>query len=325
MKHLALLGGALLAQDVPLPGGAIARVNGEVVSASEYGEWLQRAHGWQFVDEFLTLKVLRQEAVKRGVHITEQDLARAADEDWNNNVRMRFGGREASFLAELKAGGIDRQGYRLRRLPALEVELLANRLLLLTRADDERVLRQLHEIEFGKRARRTHLRVAFFDKFKDLDPARNQQPGVLRELDVRVQERAEQFLARARAGDTSFAALVGELSDADYIPRIDGWVDDLKESGGDLPRYQETLFGGALEARPARRAQAGRSDRADRHRQGAYVVQFLASEPAPFEQAIAELQAINRTRRATRARSTTSCSSCIGTDRGARRATEHAR
>ncbi|MEW6744187.1 MAG: peptidylprolyl isomerase [Planctomycetota bacterium] len=282
-----------------LPAGVLARVNGETISAETFQKWLLHLHGPTYVNDYLGLVVLRQEAARLGIEVTEADTEAALGEDWKNHV-MRYGGDEKRWLQELASGGMDRGSYQRSRLATLEAEILAKKLVPLNRTDDETTLRQLHVQEFGTDGIRTHLQVAFFDKFRDLEggkPIRDE--ALVQALDRKARERAEGFVAEVSNRPEDFGKLARELSDTLAVPRGDGWTKDLREDGGDLPRYTKTLFAGALEETLAGELTPGQLLGPILSHRGYYVIRFVLREAAPYEEVQAELVRINRERPAT--------------------------
>jgi hypothetical protein len=207
---------------------------------------------------------------------------------------MPHRGEEAGFLKELAESGLDRQGYRDRRLGTLEQEVIAKRILSM-RPPSEQERKERWNREFGPQGVRTHVRIAFFDKLKLL------KPGV--EVDRATAERsgqdakvaAEAFHRTVAADRSQFAQRVRTASDHCAVPRYDGIPVDLRSRGGELPRLRPDHFGGQL-VQPLANARAGDLLGPIETPQGFFVVELIARGPAPFEAVQDELAEIWRTR-----------------------------
>jgi hypothetical protein len=277
------------------PEGVIARVNGEELSLEGFRDWIVRTHGWRHLDDYVDLSLLQQEARRAGLALpTPVDVDAAFEADWRDQILWRHAGQEAEFVKELAASGLDRQGYRDRRLGTLEQELVAARILCSRPPTDEQK-KELWVREFGNQGVRTHLRVAFFDKLALLRPGETAERVTLQIGDDRARAAANAFHKAVAADRSQFAARVASESDLCTVPRYDSIPIDLRARGGDLPRLHADHFGGMLED-PLARAATGDLVGPIATPQGWFVVEVVERSPAPFEAVDAELREIWKTR-----------------------------
>ncbi|MSR48007.1 MAG: peptidyl-prolyl cis-trans isomerase [Planctomycetes bacterium] len=286
------LAAIFLGQGVPLPpDGVIARVNGEELSLSAFRDWVVSAHGWRHIDDYVDLELLRGEAIAHELPLpTATEVEAAFDQDWQDQILMRHGGNERSWIAELQKSGLDRAGYRDRRAGTLELEVVAKRVLKQQPMTPEQQ-RELWEREFGLDGMRTHVRVAFFNKLKDVVPGERVDAARMATLEAAAAVRAEAFLVTIRAQAAAFATEVTVQGDACTIPRFDSYPIDLRARGGEIARLRGDHFGGALRA-VVQDAKPGDLLGPISTPSGLYVVQIVARGPRPFEGAEAELAAI---------------------------------
>jgi len=284
-------------QDAVARRPLLARVDGVDVPLAEYRDWMLQTHGWRFVDDYLSLVLLHRKARELGVAPpTPAELDAACADDWRDQVLLRHGGDESRLIAELKEGGIDPASYRARRFAAVERSVLARRVVLKTRSPTEEDLRRLHAREFGEDGVRRHLKVAFFDKLKDLPVGQKPFRELLQKLEDRALERAAAFAEQVGAAPDTFSDRA-RAADLLTVERHDGGLIDLRTQGSDVPRLREDHFGGALEE-ALRAAAASGELRAGallgplRTARGFYVLSVVACEPAPFDAVRDELRAI---------------------------------
>lgn len=260
------------------PGGPVATVNGEELTYSGFEEWMVRAHGWRFLDDYIDLALLRQEAKRAGVPLlTEKEIDDAFELDWNDKVALR--GDEAALLAELARAGIDKRSYRDRQLGTLEQEALGRRILK-ARAPTDETLHELFTKEFGKDGVRVHVRVAFFDKLKALKSGATASKDETVRMASSAKERADDFIRQVSADRGKFAALVAG-SDRCLVERTDGSPVDTRASGGDLPRLHADWFGGQLSKALVEKKSGDLVGPLDTPT-GLYVVDVVAVGPVAF-------------------------------------------
>ena len=286
-------------QDAPEPPkpppATIAKLDGEAIPLDRFEEWLVRTHGWRHVEDYLDLMLLEKEARRAGVGVpAPAELEAAFERDWQDQILWRHHGSEKQFMEELTASGLDRQGWRDRRFGTLEQEVVAKRILRARPPTDEEK-KKLWQREFGGDGVRIHLRVAFFDKLRDLEPGTNAEPPIVAASEERARLRADAFLKKVAADRAQFAASVAAEGDPCLVLRHDSMPLDLRAKAGDLPRLHADHFGGALRE-PLARAQPGDLLGPLNTPQGYYVVELRERAPAPFESVQDELLEIWRTR-----------------------------
>src|SRR5262245_62022531 len=229
----------------PAPG-VIAKLDGEEIPLEGFRDWMVRTHGWRHVEDYLDLMLMQKEAKRAGVAIpTPVELEAAFEADWRDQILWRHHGDEQEFMKELTASGLDKQGWRDRRFGSLEQEVIAKRILR-ARAPTDVEKQKLWQREFGVDGVRVHLRVAFFDKLRDIAPGTTAEPPIVAASEERARLRAEAFHKKVAADRTQFAALVATESDPCLVLRHDSMPLDLRSKGGDLPRLHADHFGGAL-------------------------------------------------------------------------------
>jgi len=277
----------------PPPPGVIARVDGVDLPLDEFRDWVVAAHGWRHVDDYVDLALLRHEATRLGLALpTAADLDAAFEQDWQDQILMRHAGDETKWRDELTVAGLDRDGYRDRRAGTLELEVVAKRILQKTpMTADQR--RELWEKEFSKEGEQVHVRVAFFSTLGEVHPGEQISPAELAGFTARAKERADAFLAAARAEPARFAELVKSGSDRCTLPRFDSYPIDVRARGGTIERLRSDHFGGALlQAIVDGGAKEGDFVGPVTTSLGLFVVQVVARTPRPFEGAEAELDRI---------------------------------
>lgn len=281
----------------PLPPGVIARVDGVEVTDSEFGRWLTAVHGWTYLDDYLAVVLLRQEAARAGLEVSAEDLEAALEDEWRHNVRLRYRGDEQAMRDSLVEIGLDQEGWLARKRFDMEQVVLARALVLARRQPTEKDLREIYERELPG-GQRVHLEIAFFDRLSPLGPVRDVSPELLQRSTEAARRRAEEFLAAVRAAPERFAERVKATSDFLAVPRHDSFVDDLRDAGGSVPRYHASLFPldpfQELLADPD--VAAGQILGPVEQQTGFYVVRLVSREPVTFEEARAELDLHFRTR-----------------------------
>ena len=141
--------------------------------------------------------------------------------------------------------------------------------------------------------------LAFFSRFRELPPGGGSSPDLLERLDGRARGRAEGFLEAVRLEPASFPRRILRESDLLLFPRHDSYADDLREAGGELPRYHKGLFAGALEGKIPAALRSGDFFGPVQAPNGYYVGQLVRRAPVAFEEVKEELRAIYLTRPAT--------------------------
>jgi hypothetical protein len=193
----------------------------------------------------------------------------------------------------LAASGLDKPGYRDRRLGTLEQELIAERILR-ARPPTEEEQKKLWQREYGPDGVKTHVRVAFFDKLALLKPGSEIGRDELARSADRALAAATAFQEAVKADRTRFPELV-KTSDACTVLRHDSIPIDLRTRGGELPRLRPDHFGGALLPFVGA-AKSGDLLGPIATPQGYYVIDVVERVPMPFEAAGPELAEIWRTR-----------------------------
>ena len=273
----------------------VARVNGEPLALEGFRDWIVRTHGWRHVDDYVTLVLLKQETARMGLEPpTEEEIAAAFEADWHDQVLWRHRGEEASFEKELAESGLDRQGWRDRRLGTLEQEVVARRILR-ARPPTDAQKSELWRRDFGPDGQRVHVRVAFFDKLAELRPGVEANQETLEAGDNRASAAAKRFHRAVATDRARFSELVRTESDLCTVLRHDNMPVDLRARGGELPRLGSGHFGDALR-QPLAKAAVGDLVGPIATPQGYYVVELVARAAAPFEAVQDELLEIWRTR-----------------------------
>ena len=276
------------------PPGAIARVNGEELSLEGFRDWVVRTHGWRHFDDYIELSLLRQEATRIGLALpTPSDLETAFESDWKDQILWRHRGVESEFEKELAASGLDRQGYRDRRLGTLEQEVVARSILRQQPLEPDRA-KELWTREFGEKGVRTHVRVAFFDKLKNLVVGEQGDRAQVQAGEEVARKRADAFHEAVAQDRAKFAELVKD-SDLCTEQRFDSIPIDLRTRGGDVPRLRADHFNGLLE-QPLVNAKAGDLLGPIDTPRGWFVVEVFERSPVTFEAVQEELAAIWRDR-----------------------------
>jgi len=293
MTMLSLLTATLLALcpqgDDEIPPGAVARVNGALVEREVFYEWLVRTQASSMLDAYLSQVVVEQEARRLGVSLSPDELDAALERRWDQFVLSTHGGDEARALRALAKVGLDRRQRMSTERSKVELKALATKVIRARRDPTADDLAKLSLTRFGKGAVRIELRMAFFRRYRDL------QPGV--KLDS---EEAQAAAAAALLRAHSFVDTMSESTPEQAAELIRTRTDplrlqfhkavfvDLRRQGGHLAYYQPSLFVEQLE--PAiSTAEVGTVVGPIETPDGFYVAEVLRHEPAPFSEVREEL------------------------------------
>ncbi|MFN0244792.1 MAG: peptidylprolyl isomerase [Planctomycetota bacterium] len=267
--HLA---GSMRAQDAPLgavgraahtaqvpaeEGDAVLSIDGESISAREFGMWLIQTQGEkmarQFAEDYFAVD---QEAARLGIELTDDEILRAVQADLDVRVAHAFLGSKSDWIKEVERTGHTESGILRQRLVEYRPRLIAKKIASIDRVVPEaKIVREWQRL-YGRNGKKYDVQMI---KFKPVvtTPLTSSREVWNAERDLRMKEQKERALAvraRAVAGE-DFGKLAREFSadpdtrDHDGKPSggfsHGGWpgsfLDELEKLGpGDL---SQPIFG----------------------------------------------------------------------------------
>lgn len=249
--------GAPPAQERAEEGDAVLSIDGESISAREFGMWLIQTQGEkmarQFAEDYFAVD---QEAARLGVELTDDEILKDVRADLDVRIAHAFLGSKSDWIKEVERTGHTESGIVRQRLVEYRPRLLAKKIASIDRVVPEsKIVREWQRI-YGRNGKKYDLQMI---KFKpvvttSLNASRETWNA---ERDLRMKEQKERALAvraRAAAGE-DFGKLAREFSadpdtrDHDGRPSggfsHGGWpgsfLDELEKLGpGDL---SQPIFG----------------------------------------------------------------------------------
>jgi len=199
------------------------------VTRSDLAEWLLASQGAAALPQFLEWRLLERAARDRDCAVSDTEVDAAFQTEWSTIVKLRFGGDESKFLAELEAGGHSRESYARQRSLAIRAETTLDRLAKHERDVSEAALRQNFEVEYGTPPTRLSVRVIQISKFaleqEAIKEGRARSAGTA-EMESNAEKLAKDVLARAKEG-TDFASLAKDFSHDTESKRDGGLIRHL--------------------------------------------------------------------------------------------------
>lgn len=114
------------AQERPVAqGGAVMTIDGQPISAEEFGRWLIDVEAGRMVKGFAEQWLVRREAEKQGVVVTPEQVERELEAEIAERVRGAFLGKKADWLDELRRLERTEGGHRAQRKVELEPLLMS--------------------------------------------------------------------------------------------------------------------------------------------------------------------------------------------------------
>jgi foldase protein PrsA len=227
----------------------IGLVGDEAVSLADYQQWLLDANGATMLAQYLESRMLEHAARDHGCAATDADVEAAFDTEWKTVVKLRFGGDDAKFLAELKEGGHTRDSYRRMRSLAIRAESNLDRLAAKLRDVSDPALEQRFRADYGDPPTELSARVIHIGKFaleQEAIRAGKSRSGSTDEMAANAEKLALDLYRKVSSGD-DMAQLARDFStDA-----------PTRESGGFVAHLTPDRFGPAVVA-AARDATADR-------------------------------------------------------------------
>jgi hypothetical protein len=216
LVSIAVLGFAPGRAQIAEPdSSAVMRIDGEAISADEFGRWLIDVDGARLARSFAEQWLVVREAERRGIAPPAQAVDERIDAEVADRVRGAFLGRREDWLAELARLGRSEGGHRAQRRAEVEPLLAATELARSGRVVPEEKIRRDFELLYGPEGKDYELRGILFRVEVETPP-----PGTPREeAEARRRRAFETQLARALAtrekllAGASFEQLARELSD----------------------------------------------------------------------------------------------------------------
>jgi parvulin-like peptidyl-prolyl isomerase len=209
------------------PASAVATVNGEAITMAQLMQQLVILGGPQVVDRMVQERIVRQEARKQGVVLSEKEIQEKVNQNMNE-FKARFG-TEARFQEYLQRQRRTPETFRAVMRPGVELNLLQEKLrdkLTASATVSDKEIADFYESQKAlymepEMAKVSHILIAV----TSADQGEEQK----------AKARAEEVLAKAKADEgKSFAQLAKEFSDDA----------ETKEKGGEMVPVRRPSFYG---------------------------------------------------------------------------------
>jgi len=247
------LGGVLSAQPgsgkpakeaPPLPDGAAAVVNGEVITLQSVYDTLFKQYGQSILDQMIKAKLAEQEAKRLGIELDVKEVEKKVNE-WKTQFLSRFNNDEKAADDMLRRQGSTLASTLDYMRKHHTTETLWAQLVRQRKKPDWKSLKEVFEQRYGADGEKldvAHIVIStnvndqrYQDRYTERDHYRR-----IDEVEKRAAETAAKVADRARAGE-DFAKLAREFSD-----------DWSKQSGGQLGEFWKNRFGKEFEAAVAK-------------------------------------------------------------------------
>jgi parvulin-like peptidyl-prolyl isomerase len=134
---------------VPLPEGVYCKMNGLEISRTEFADWLQKFRGDNYIQEYITGRLIRETAKQYNVAVTPEEVDQLIEQRLEERILGGYRGRKEVFVErELANLGRTMADYKREESWATENELLVKKILktrrLTTDADVEREFRRMY-------------------------------------------------------------------------------------------------------------------------------------------------------------------------------------
>ena len=219
----------------PLPEGAAAVVNGEVIPLQTVYDALYRQYGQSVLDQMIKARLAEQEARRLNVTVDAKEVEKKVEE-WKNNFLSRFNNDEKAANEMLSRQGTDLASTLAYMRDYHNTENLWAQLVRQKKKPDWKSLKEIFEQRFGgdgEKLEVAHIVLTtnindprFADRYSEKDHYRR-----IDQVEKEAAEKAQQIANRARAGE-DFARLAETESD-----------DWSKSNGGKLGEFWKNRFG----------------------------------------------------------------------------------
>lgn len=146
----------------PGPSPAVLRIDGQEVSADEFGRWMIQNYGGRLSHDFAADWVVEREAAKKGVDVSQSEVDQEIDEQWKTRIDGAFLGKKEDWLKELERTQRSEPGLRTQRRAELRPELLARGLCSIDRVIPEEKIEREWELHYGRKGRKYNLSMIKF-------------------------------------------------------------------------------------------------------------------------------------------------------------------
>jgi PPIC-type peptidyl-prolyl cis-trans isomerase-like protein len=218
----------------PLAADTYCEIDGFPIKRVDYGLWLQKHRGDQYVQQYVTGWLVRKAAEAAGAAVTPAEVDRALERKVEERTIAAYRGNRERFIEmELNQFGKTMEQFREEQLWDIETDLLIARILkkrrLTTDADVEKEFRRL----YGASGRELHLRAILLEL--DVPTLTTHKP--VQEVQAQTAKAIEdgrrkgvQIVKRIQSGEIDFASAALAYSDDA----------SSKGKGGDVGRYVQT-------------------------------------------------------------------------------------
>jgi hypothetical protein len=246
------------------------------MTRTDLGEWLVDKAGLDYVREFMLQALVLEEAEKRGMIPTDEQVRLAWEAERDVLVRQYHKGQLARFQNTLTQRGEDPELHAARRMKSLQFELAREALARADRTITQEAMRKRFGEIYGESGSRMSLDVLFFDMYRDVPEGGRPDMGAMREESL---VRATAALEALQAGE-SFAELQAASDEVNSA-----FVDE----NGHIDLYRKGLLGKIVHKDVELLSHAGELTPTIQVFDGFYVIRLATIETVEFEDVTAEL------------------------------------
>ncbi len=216
------------------PDRTVAEVNGKTITQGDfYRRVLQQFGTLRFLTGLITQEVVLQQAEKRGVHVTPEEIDRKVTEILEDE-EQRAGGRE-KLARQYQELGLTFEEARQDRAREVESQLVLEKLVKSLRTVNDDVLREYYKVTYG------HTRYATRHIAYSFRPQPGQSEEDAPRLKLEAQSRATRAADSIRKGSDFAAIARAESQDTVTAPRggdLGAIFDDPKV----VPEFMRAVF-----------------------------------------------------------------------------------
>lgn len=256
--------------DPKLPEGVVARVDGVDIPHQDYLRFLERELGYSYFREFIDDHLLQRKANELGVVVTEDEIARRADEQIRQAIDARHQGDEAVFRRSLATRLHTLESFRLWTANQLRGDALLEACIRRERAPTEVEVRERFERMYGEGG--VHFQVRHIQITRRADDA----DGSI------ARAAADEIMKELEVDPSRFASLVQERSDDRFTQRNDGLI----------PNYRSHTFGEAFDRAVRGLDSPGQVVGPIPSSRGFHVIQLVRRTTTPFDEVRSEIEAL---------------------------------
>ena len=145
----------------PLPEGAAATIDDEIITFDAYKEYLLRIYGAGPLEDLILTRLFERRAKTLDIQVSEEELDRNLEAFWEKYL-VRFRGDQQALERELGAAGFTPESYRMKVREESRRNLLESRIIAETREIPDELLRMRFDQLYGKRGVKVEVRHILF-------------------------------------------------------------------------------------------------------------------------------------------------------------------